>query len=398
VAEVFRHWGVRMLLSLDFASPRRIGGVSTFDPLDPQAVDFWKKTVDDVYRAIPDLAGFVLKADSEGRLGPSQYGRTHADAANAIARAIKPHGGLLFYRGFVYNHKMDWRDLTLDRAKAAYDNFHRLDGKFEDNVIIQIKHGPIDFQVREPASPLFGGLEQTSMAIELQITQEYLGQQRHLCYLVPMWKEVLDFDLHAKGPGTPVKELAAGRTFNRPTGGFVGVSNVGRDTNWLHHHLAMANLYGFGRLAWNPGLSSRTIVEEWTRLTFGHDRKVVGTIVDMQLKSWPAYESYSGNLGIGTLTDIIHIHFGPAPESSEHNGWGQWHRSDESLHRNGHEIHRPIPGASGADVRIVEELPRQPAALHASCALYSCPAFRQDGDSTLLRRALQRRGAGHPVC
>jgi alpha-glucuronidase len=329
VAEVFRQWGVRMLLSLDFASPRRIGGVSTFDPLDPQAVGFWKKTVDDVYRAIPDLAGFVLKADSEGRLGPSQYGRTHADAANAIARAAKPYGGLLFYRGFVYDHKMDWRDLKLDRARAAYDNFHKLDGKFEDNVIIQIKHGPIDFQVREPASPLFGGLEQTSMAIELQITQEYLGQQRHLCYLVPMWKEALDFDLHAKGPGTPVKNIAAGRTFNRPTGGFVGVSNVGRDTNWLHHHLAMANLYGFGRLAWNPDLSARAIAEEWTRQTFGHDRKVVDTIVDMQLKSWPAYEGYSGNLGIGTLTDIIHIHFGPAPDSSEHNGWGQWHRSDQ---------------------------------------------------------------------
>ena len=328
VADVFRPWGVRMLLSLDFASPRKTGGVSTFDPLDPRAVEFWKKTVDDVYRAVPDLAGFVLKADSEGRLGPSQYGRTHADAANAIARAAKPYGGLLFYRGFVYDHKMDWRDLKLDRARAAYDNFHRLDGKFEDNVIVQIKHGPIDFQVREPASPLFGGLEHTSMAIELQITQEYLGQQRHLCYLVPMWKEALDFDLHAKGPGTPVKDLAAGRTFNRPAGGFVGVSNVGRDTNWLHHHLAMANFYGFGRLAWNPDLSSKAVVDEWTRLTFGHDRKVVSTIVDMQLKSWPAYENYSGNLGIGTLTDIIHIHFGPAPESSEHNGWGQWHRSD----------------------------------------------------------------------
>jgi alpha-glucuronidase len=328
VADVFRQWGVRLLLALDFASPRKIGGVATFDPLDPIAVEFWKKTVNEAYRAIPDLAGFVLKADSEGRLGPSEYGRTHADAANAIARAIKPHGGVLFYRGFVYNHKMDWRDLSLDRAKAAYDNFHTLDGKFEDNVIIQIKHGPIDFQVREPVSPLFGGLEQTSMAIELQITQEYLGQQRHLCYIVPMWKEALDFDMHAKGPGTPVKDLVAGRTFNRPTGGFVGVSNVGRDTNWLHHHLALANLYGYGRLAWNPNLSSKAIAEEWTRLTFGHNRDVVSTIVDMQLKSWPAYESYTGNLGIGTLTDIIHIHFGPAPESSEHNGWGQWHRSD----------------------------------------------------------------------
>jgi alpha-glucuronidase len=330
VADVFRLWGVRLLLSLDFASPRKIGRIDTFDPLDPRAVEFWKKTVDDVYRAIPDLAGFVLKADSEGRLGPSEYGRTHADAANVIARAIKPHGGVLFYRGFVYNHKMDWRDPSLDRAKAAYDNFHRLDGRFEDNVIIQIKHGPIDFQVREPASPLFGGLKQTSQAVELQITQEYLGQQRHLCYTVPMWKEALDFDLHANGAGTPVKELVAGRTFHRPTGGFVGVSNVGRDTNWLGHHLAMANLYGFGRLAWNANLSSRQIADEWTRLTFDHDAVVTRTIVDLLLKSWPAYEDYTGNLGIGTLTDIINIHFGPAPESSEHNGWGQWHRSNET--------------------------------------------------------------------
>ena len=218
---------------------------------------FWKKTVDEVYRVIPDLGGFVLKADSEGRLGPSEYGRTHADAANAIARALKPHGGILFYRGFVYDHKMDWRNLKNDRATAAYDNFHKLDGLFEDNVVIQIKHGPIDFQVREPASPLFGGLEKTNQAIELQITQEYLGQQRHVCYTVPMWKEVLDFDMQAKGTGTPVKKLVAGKTFARPMGGFVGVSNVGRDANWLGHHLAMANLYGFGRLAWNPDLSSQ---------------------------------------------------------------------------------------------------------------------------------------------
>jgi alpha-glucuronidase len=175
---------------------------------------------------------------------------------------------------------------------------------------------------------LFGGLAKTNQAIELQITQEYLGQQRHLCYIVPMWKEVLDFDLHARGAGTPVKELIAGQTFDRPQGGFVGVSNVGRDTNWLGHHLAMANVYGFGRLAWNPDLSSDAIADEWTRQTFGLDPLVVKTIVDMLLCSWPIYESYTGPLGIGTLTDIIHIHFGPAPESSEYNGWGQWHRAN----------------------------------------------------------------------
>ena len=330
VAGTLRPWGVRLFVSIDFSSPRKIGGLETFDPLDPHVAEFWKRTVDEIYRTIPDFGGFVLKADSEGRLGPSAYGRTHSDAANAIARALKPHGGILFYRGFVYDHLMDWRNLKNDRARAAADNFSKLDGRFDDNVVVQIKHGPIDFQVREPASPLFGILEKTNQAVELQITQEYTGQQRHLCFLVPMWKEVLDFDMQAKGPGTPVKALVAGRTFSRPLGGFVGVANVGRDTNWLGHHLAMANLYGFGRLAWNPDLPAETIADEWTRLTFGHDKLVVDTIAGMQLASWRVYESYAGPLGAGTLTDIIGVHYGPGIESSEHNGWGQWHRADEA--------------------------------------------------------------------
>ena len=332
VAEAFRPWGVRLFVSIDFSSPQKIGGpntLGTFDPLDPRVAEFWKQKVDEIYRAIPDFGGFVLKADSEGRLGPSAYGRTHADAANVIARALSPHGGLIFYRGFVYDHHMDWRNLKNDRARAAYDNLHPLDGQFDQNVVLQIKHGPIDFQVREPASPLFGGLEKTNQVIELQITQEYTGQQRHLCFLVPMWKEVLDFDMHAKGAGTPVKELVAGRTFNRPVGGFVAVSNVGRDQTWLGHHLAMANLYGFGRLAWDPNLTSEQIAEEWTRLTFNSDPQVVRTIVEMQLNSWRTYEKYTGPLGAGTLTDIIGVHYGPAVESSERNGWGQWHRADD---------------------------------------------------------------------
>jgi alpha-glucuronidase len=333
IAAAFRPWGVRVYLSLNFAAPRDVGGIDTFDPLDPKAVAFWREAVDRVYEAVPDLGGFVLKADSEGRLGPAEYGRTPADAANVIARAAKPHGGVLFYRGFVYNHLMDWRDLKNDRATAAYNNFHKLDGLFDDNVVVQIKHGPIDFQVREPASPLFSGLERTNQAIELQVTQEYLGQQKHLCYVAPMWKEVLDFDMQAGPPeapsGTPVKELVAGRTFKRSLGGFVGVANVGRDANWLRHPLAMANLYAFGRLAWDPNLSSEQIAEEWTRQTFGPDAAMIRTITDLLNRSWHVYEQYTGNLGIGTLTDIIHIHFGPAPESSEYNGWGQWHRADE---------------------------------------------------------------------
>src|SRR5579885_2462144 len=256
IADAMRPWGVQIAISIDFGSPKSVGGLDTFDPLDARVAAWWKTKADELYRAVPDLAGFVLKADSEGRVGPSTYGRSHADAANVVARALAPHGGLLFYRGFVYDHHMDWRNPKNDRARAAYDNFHDLDGKFDSNVIVQIKNGPIDFQVREPASPLFGALEKTNQAIELQVTQEYTGQARHTVFLVPMWKETLDFDLQAKGPGTPVKALAAGRTFGRPAGGFVGVANAGLDDNWTGNHLSQANLYGYGRLAWDPDLSA----------------------------------------------------------------------------------------------------------------------------------------------
>ncbi len=328
IADVFRPWGVQLSLSVDLSSPKVMGGLDTFDPLDPRVAEWWRKKADEIYRHIPDFGGFVVKADSEGRLGPSTYGRTPADAANVIARALKPHGGVVFYRAFVYNHHLDWHNLKNDRAKAAYDNFHPLDGAFDDNVIIQIKNGPIDFQVREPASPLFAGLRRTNEAIELQITQEYTGQQRHLCFLVPMWKEVLDFDMRVDSSATPVKDLVAGRIFHRPAGGFVGVANVGMDANWLGSPLAMANLYGFGRLAWDPNLSAEKIIDEWTRLTFGSDPLVVKTITAMQLNSWHVYESYTGPLGAGTLTNIVGNHYDPGPQSSEENGWGQWHRAD----------------------------------------------------------------------
>jgi len=314
-----------------------------------------------------------VKADSEGRLGPSTYGRSHADAANVIARALKPHGGVVFYRAFVYNHHLDWHDLKNDRAKAAYDNFHPLDGAFDDNAIVQIKNGPIDFQVREPASPLFAGLRRTNEAIELQITQEYTGQQRQLCFLVPMWKEVLDFDMHvgdlhidtnaADANTTPVKALAAGRVFHRPIGGFVGVANVGLDATWLGSPLAMANLYGFGRLAWDPTLTAEQIIDEWTRLTFGSDPLVVKTITAMQLNSWHVYESYTGPLGAGTLTNILGNHYDPGPESSEENGWGQWHRADHA----GIGMDRTVATGTGfigqyppAVQELYESLPRCP--------------------------------------
>jgi alpha-glucuronidase len=329
VAEALRPWGVKVALAVDFGSPSTLGGLPTYDPLDPSVVAWWRERADALYAAIPDFAGFVLKADSEGRVGPSTYGRTHADAANVVARALKPHGGVIFYRGFVYDHHMDWDNPKNDRARAAYDNFQPLDGAFDDNVIVQIKHGPIDFQVREPCSPLFGALTKTNQAIELQITQEYFGQGRHTVFLVPMWKEALDFDLKVRGEGTPVKALAAGRIFARPAGGFVGVSNVGLDDSWLGNHLSQANLYGFGRLAWNADLSAATIIDEWTRATFGNDPRVVETVTRLQLDSWRTFEHYTGPLGLQTLTDIVGNHYGVAVEASERNGWGQWHRADD---------------------------------------------------------------------
>ncbi|MGI9075677.1 MAG: alpha-glucuronidase family glycosyl hydrolase [Bryobacteraceae bacterium] len=328
IADVFRPWGVQLSLSVDLSSPQIVGGLNTFDPLDPQVSKWWTRKANEIHGLIPDIGGFVVKADSEGRAGPSKYGRTPADAANVLARALQPYGGIVLYRGFVYNHHLDWRDLRADRARAGYDNFRFLDGKFKKNVIVQIKHGPIDFQVREPVSPLFAALRHTNEAIELQITQEYTGQQRHLVFLVPMWKTVLDTDLRAGGKSTPVKDIITGKSFGQALGGFIGVANVGLDINWLAHPLAMANLYGFGRLAWNPDESSEEIASRWTRLTFGSSRKVIDTITAMQLASWRIYENYTGPLGAGTLTDIIQVHYGPAIESSERNGWGQWHRAD----------------------------------------------------------------------
>jgi alpha-glucuronidase len=358
IANVLRPWGVRTVLSVDFGSPQKIGGLDTFDPLDPKVIAWWKSKTDEIYRAVPDLGGFIIKADSEGRVGPSAYGRTHADAANVVARALKPHGGLIFYRGFVYDNKMDWRNLKNDRARAADDNFRALDGKFDDNVVIQIKNGPIDFQVREPASPLFGTLRKTKQAIELQITQEYMGQARHTVFLVPMWKEVLDFDLRVSNRATPVKSRVEA---------VVGVSNVGLDDNWFGNHMSQANLYGFGRLAWNPDLNARQIAEEWTRLTFGNDPRVVRTILDLQLGSWRTYENYTGPLGLQTLTDIVGNHYGVAVEASERNGWGQWHRADSEGDEKGVGMDRTVATGTGfigqytpAVARMYEPLARCP--------------------------------------
>jgi len=244
-----------------------------------------------------------------------------------LAEALKPHGGLVFWRAFVYNCMVDWRDRAQDRAKAAYENFKPLDGQFMDNVVLQIKYGPMDFQIREPVSPLFGAMEKTNVALELQITQEYTGQQKDLCYLPTMWKEILDFDTYAKGKGSTVAKVVNGSLFGMKYGGIVGVSNIGDSKSWTGHPLAQANLYGFGRLAWNPLLSPKEIAEEWTKLTFGHDEQVINTIVSMLMASRDIYEKYTAPLGVGWMVNPGH-HYGPNPEGYEYSHWGTYHYAD----------------------------------------------------------------------
>lgn len=327
LADIFREYGIRVFVSVNFASPLSLGELDTADPCDQRVVMWWQKTTDRIYQAIPDFGGFLVKADSENRPGPFSYNRDHADGANMFAKALEPYGGLLLWRCFVYNCQQDWRDYDTDRAKAAYDNFKTLDGKFNDNVILQVKNGPMDFQVREPVSPLFGGLRVTNQVVELQITQEYTGQQRHLCYLVPQWKEILDFDTYAKSAGSYVKRVVDGSLFGRVHSGFTGVSNVGDDLNWTGHVLAQANLYGYGRLAWDPDLTAKEITTEWVKLTFGHDPVVVNGISEMLLSSWQVYENYTSPLGIGWMVNPNH-HYGPNVDGYEYSRWGTYHRAD----------------------------------------------------------------------
>jgi alpha-glucuronidase len=363
IADVFRPWGVKLALSVDLASPQTVGGLDTFDPLDPKVIAWWQKKVDEIYTLIPDFGGFTVKADSEGRKGPSQYGRTPADAANVLARALAPHHGVVLYRGFVYNNHLDWHDLKADRARAGVDNFVYLDGKFDKNVIIQIKEGPIDFQAREPVSPLFAALRHTPEAIETETTQEYTGQQRHMVWLPSMWHWVLDTDMRVDGRPSPVKDIVTGKTFNQPTGGFVSVVNVGMEPNWLHHPMAMANLYGYGKLAWNPDEPLEKIIDTWTRLTWGNDPQVDRTIDAMQMKSWHVYESYTGPNGMGTLTNILGYHFGPGIESAERNGWGQWFRGE----KDGIGMDRTTATGTG----FTGQYPKELAAKYESLA--TCP-------------------------
>lgn len=325
VADVFREYGVKLFLSINYASPIELGDLTTSDPLDPEVQAWWKHKAEELYAAIPDLGGFLVKADSEGRPGPFTYGRDHADGSNMLAEAIEPFGGIVIWRCFVYNCTQDWRDRSTDRARAAYDHFKPLDGRFKDNVILQVKNGPIDFQVREPVSPLFGAMEKTNLVIEFQITQEYTGQQRHLCYLPPQWKEVLEFDTEAAPEGAEVKNVVDGSLYKRSLGGFAAVSNIGADANWTGHLLAQSNLYGFGRLAWNPELEAEAIAAEWAQLTFGEEQ--AETIVSLLMNSWSIYESYTAPLGVGFMVNPDH-HYGPNVDGYEYSRWGTYHFAD----------------------------------------------------------------------
>jgi alpha-glucuronidase len=333
LAEVFRPWGIRVHLSASFAAPITVGGLATSDPLDPEVKRWWARTIDDVYRIIPDFGGLVVKADSEGQPGPFAYGRDHADGANMLAQALAPHDGLVHWRAFVYNHRQDWRDRRTDRARAAFDHFAPLDGRFDENVILQVKYGPLDFQVREPLSPVIPAMQRTRVALELQVTQEYTGQQRHAVYLAPQWREILDF--RPTGPAGPrIAELVKG--------GIAAVSNVGDDPFWTGHPLAQANLYAFGRLAWDSTLESERILDEWVALTMGDDEKIRHGIHAILDDSWQTYEDYTAPLGVCFMV-TPHTHYGPAVDGYEYSPWGTYHFAD----RNGIGVDRSVATGTG---------------------------------------------------
>lgn len=314
IADVFRPYGIKVYLSANFAAPMQLGGLKTADPLVPEVAAWWKAKADEIYKLIPDFGGFLVKANSEGQPGPCDFDRTHAEGANMMASALKPHGGIVMWRAFVYS------PADADRAKQAYIEFQPLDGKFDDNVIVQIKNGPIDFQPREPYSPLFGAMPQTDQMVEFQVTQEYLGHSNHIAYLAPMWTEFFDY----VSPSS-LKAIA-------------GVANVGNDTNWTGHPMAQANWYAFGRLAWNPQLSSEEIIDEWMPMTLNYPENTPKEVTDglkmMMLSSREAVIDYMMPLGLHHLFAFGH-HYGPEPWCDIKGGRPDWmppyyHRADSA--------------------------------------------------------------------
>jgi len=306
VADAFRPYGVKVYLSARFNAPMELGGLDTADPMDPEVRAWWVKKADEIYSIIPDFGGFLVKANSEGQPGPITYGRTHADGANMLATALKPHGGIVMWRAFVYDPD------DTDRIGQAYTAMKPDDGRFADNVLLQVKNGPLDFQPREPFSPLFGTMPKTQLMPELQITQEYLGQSRQLAYLAPMWREFLDADTYAKGEGSSVSKVMDCSLFGGKLTGVAGVANTGSDRNWTGHDLAQANWYAFGRLAWAHELSSEQIVDEWIKMSLSQTPSVIQSISKIMLESREAVVDYMTPLGLAHIMWQGH-HYGPEP-------------------------------------------------------------------------------------
>lgn len=338
VADMLRPYGMKVYLSIKFSSPALLGGLKTSDPFDPEVVKWWNAKVKEIYTSIPDFGGFLVKANSEGQPGPQDYGRTHADGANMLADALKPYNGIVMWRAFVYSPE------EKDRAKQAYLEFMPFDGQFRDNVIIQVKNGPVDFQPREPFSPLFGAMKKTSVMAELQVTQEYLGHSIHLVFLAPMWEECLQSDTYQEGQGSTVARCTDGSIYTQKHTAIAGVANIGLDANWCGHHFAQANWYAFGRLAWNNALKSEKIADEWIRLTFTPEqaKQDISTsawqqhflipVKDMMLRSREAAVKYMMPLGLHHIFAGGH-HYGPGPWEAPRGVRPDWtpyyyHRAD----------------------------------------------------------------------
>jgi alpha-glucuronidase len=314
IANVLRPYGIRVYLSVRWSTPLELKETKTADPLDPAVAAWWARKADEIYRSIPDFGGFLVKANSEGQPGPQDYGRNHADGANMLARALAPHKGIVMWRAFVYAppaHPNQGQEKGADRAAQAYDQFKPLDGKFDKNVLVQVKNGAIDFQPREPAHPLFGAMPDTPLMMEFQVTKEYLGFATHLVYLGALFQETLRFDTRAGNKPMTVARVLEGAQDGH-VGGIAGVANIGSSRNWTGSTFDQANWYAFGRLAWNPDLDSRAIAREWAGQTFAPDARVVDPVVDMMMRSREAAVDYMTPLGLHHMMGTGH-HYGPAP-------------------------------------------------------------------------------------
>jgi len=317
LADIFRPYGIKVYLSVNFSSPKVLGGLQNSDPLNKDVQKWWKDKTAEIYKLIPDFGGFLVKANSEGQPGPQDYGRTHADGANMMADALKSYNGIVMWRAFVYSPSKD------DRAKQAYLEFVPLDGKFRDNVIIQIKNGPVDFQPREAFNPLFGALRKTSEMVEFQITQEYLGFSNHLVFLAPLFKETLDSDTYSDGQGSTIAKITDGTLRPAKITAISAVANIGEDTNWTGHHFAQANWYAFGRLAWNHQLSSEQIADEWIKMTFTDDQNFLNPVKEIMLSSRETAVDYMMPLGLHHIFAGGH-HYGPEPWGDYKGGRPDW--------------------------------------------------------------------------